>query len=147
MKSTLRAGLTHEFRYRVPESKTVPHLYPESEIFRAMPPVFATGFMVGLVEWACIDAIQPHLDAGEQSVGTDVRLTHAAATPPGFTVTVKVALDRVEGRKLSFSVSAHDGVDEICRGTHERFVIDPARFLRKLEEKAAAGRGAPAGKK
>ncbi|HSB18645.1 MAG TPA: thioesterase family protein [Anaeromyxobacteraceae bacterium] len=142
MKSTLRAGLAHEFRYRVPESKTVPHLYPESETFRAMPPVFATGFLVGLVEWACIDAIQPHLDAGEQSVGTDVRLTHSAATPPGLTVTVRVALDRVEGRKLSFSVSAHDGVDEICRGTHERFVIDPVRFLRKVEEKAAAARGA-----
>lgn len=141
MKSTLRAGLAHQFRYRVPESKTVPHLYPESETFQAMPRVFATGFMVGLVEWACIDAIQPHLDAGEQSVGTDVRLTHSAATPPGFTVTVTVALDRVEGRKLSFSVSAHDGVDEICRGTHERFVIDPARFLRKLEEKAARGAG------
>jgi fluoroacetyl-CoA thioesterase len=143
MKSTLRAGLTHEFRYLVPETKTVPHLYPESEVFQAMPPVFATGFLVGLLEWACIDAIQPHLDPNEQSVGTDVRLTHSAATPPGLTVTVKVSLTRVEGRKLSFSVSAHDGVDAICEGTHERFVIDPARFLRKVEEKAAAARGGP----
>src|SRR5574342_348785 len=107
MKTTLRAGLTHEFRYQVRENKTVPHLYPESEAFRAMPPVFATGFLVGLVEWACIDAIQPHLDPGEQSVGTEVRLTHSAATPPGLTVTVKVALTGVEGRKLSFSAPAH----------------------------------------
>jgi fluoroacetyl-CoA thioesterase len=137
MKTTLRPGLTHEFRYAVPESKTVPHLYPESETFRSMPRVFATGFMVGLVEWACIDAVAPHLDAGEQSVGTDVRLTHSAATPPGLTVTVRVKLEAVEGRKLSFSVSAHDGVDPICEGTHERFVIDPVRFLRKVEEKAA----------
>lgn len=142
MKTTLRAGLKHAFRYQVPENKTVPHLYPEAEAFQAMPPVFATGFMVGLVEWACIDAIQPHLDAGEQSVGTDVRLTHTAATPPGLTVTVQVTLERVEGRKLAFSVSAHDGVDTISQGTHERFVIDPERFLRKVQEKAAAARAA-----
>lgn len=142
MKTTLRPGLKHEFRYQVPENKTVPHLYPESEAFRAMPPVFATGFMVGLIEWACIDAIQPHLDAGEQSVGTDLRLTHTAATPPGLTVTVKVTLDRVEGRKLAFSITAHDGVDTISQGTHERFVIDTERFLRKVQEKAAAAPGA-----
>ena len=145
MKTTLRPGLKHEFRYQVPENKTVPHLYPESEAFRAMPPVFATGFMVGLIEWACIDAIQPHLDAGEQSVGTDLRLTHTAATPPGLTVTVKVTLERVEGRKLAFSITAHDGVDTISQGTHERFVIDTQRFLRKVQEKAAAG-GGPAGR-
>jgi fluoroacetyl-CoA thioesterase len=141
MKTSLRPGLKHEFRYVVAESKTVPHLYPESEMFRTMPPVFATGFMVGLIEWACIDAMQPHLDPGEQSVGTDVRLSHSAATPPGLTVTVQVTLDRVEGRKLSFSVSAHDGVDAISQGTHERFVVDAARFLKKVQEKAAAARG------
>ena len=137
MKETLRAGLRHEFRYVVPDDKTVPHLYPESATFREMPRVFATGFMVGLLEWACIDAIAPHLDAGEQSVGTDVRVTHSAATPPGFTVTVRVEVTRVEGRKLAFALSAHDGVDVISEGTHERAVIDPVRFARKLAEKAA----------
>jgi fluoroacetyl-CoA thioesterase len=138
MKTTLRAGLKHTFQYLVPESKTVPHLYPESDIFQKMPAVFATGYMVGLIEWACIDAIQPHLDEGEQSVGTDVRCSHTAATPPGFTVTVNLTLERVEGRKLTFSITAHDGVDAISEGTHERFVIDPARFLRKVQEKVAA---------
>ncbi len=137
MRDTLRPGLRHEFRYLVPEDKTVPHLYPESPMFQAMPRVFATGFMVGLLEWACIDAIAPHLDEGEQSVGTDVRLTHSAATPPGFTVTVKVEVTRVEGRKLAFALSAHDGVDLISEGTHERAVIDPVRFARKLDEKIA----------
>ena len=138
MKATLRAGLHHEFQYLVPESKTVPHLYPEAGLFQKMPAVFATGYMVGLIEWACIDAIQPHLDEGEQSVGTDVRCSHTAATPPGFTVTVNVTLERVEGRKLTFSITAHDGVDTISEGTHERFVIDPVRFLRKVQEKVAA---------
>src|SRR5690606_28716342 len=54
MKPTLQPGLTFTFRYTVPPTRTVPHLYPESELFRAMPEVFATGYLVGLVEWACI---------------------------------------------------------------------------------------------
>jgi fluoroacetyl-CoA thioesterase len=139
MKSSLVPGVALTFRYPVPEDKTVPHVYPESPRFREMPRVFATAYMVGLLEWACIEAMQPHLDDGEQSVGTGVWVTHAAATPPGFTVQVDVSLQKVEGRRLTFSVRAHDGVDEICAGTHERFVIDRERFLRKVREKAAAG--------
>jgi len=126
--------------YVVPESKTVPHLYPESHWYRAMPSVFATGFLVGLVEWACIDAIHPHLDwPAEQSVGTHVDLSHSAATPPGLTVTVHGRLTGVDGRRLTFAVSAHDGIDEIGRGRHERVVIDVARFATKVSAKRPAG--------
>jgi predicted thioesterase len=84
MKSSLVPGITFTFRYPVPEDKTVPHVYPESPRFREMPAVFATAYLVGLLEWACIEAIQVHLDAGEQSVGTGVWVTHTAATPPGL---------------------------------------------------------------
>lgn len=52
MKNTLQPGLTHRFTYKVPPNKTVPHLYPESESFQQMPQVLATGYMVGLMEWA-----------------------------------------------------------------------------------------------
>jgi fluoroacetyl-CoA thioesterase len=145
MKPTLQAGLTHEFRFRVPENKTVPHLYPEAPEFQVMPRVLATGFMVGLFEWACVQAINPHLDwPSEQSVGTDVKFSHIAATPPGMSVTVRVKLEGVEGRKLSFSVTADDGIDKISEGTHERFVIDAAKFNGKLAAKAerAAAMGA-----
>jgi fluoroacetyl-CoA thioesterase len=138
MKQTMAAGLTHTFKYRVPPEKTVPHVYPESEIFRAMPPVFATAFMVGLLEWACMESMRPHLDHGEQSVGTGIWVTHTAATPPGLTVTVEVKLTHVEGRRLLFEVSAHDGVDPIGSGTHERFVIDGARFATRANEKGQA---------
>ena len=62
MKAALKPGLSHELKFRVPDTKTVPHLYPESPEFQAMPEVFATGFMVGLIEWACILAVNPHLD-------------------------------------------------------------------------------------
>ncbi len=138
MRATLRPGLTGELEFVVPPTKTVPRLYPEAPEFQAMPEVFATGFLVGLVEWTCIQALRPHLDwPREQSVGTHVDLSHIAATPPGFTVTVRVRLDQVEGRKLRFSVEAHDGVDLICRGFHERFVIDAATFNAKVAEKAA----------
>jgi fluoroacetyl-CoA thioesterase len=137
MKDSLKAGLTHQLKFTVPPTKTVPHLYPESESFRQMPEVLATGYLVGLLEWACIEALRPHLDwPREQSLGTRVNVSHLAATPPGLTVTVDVRLDRVEGRKLSFTVSAHDGADKISEGTHERVVIDHARFATKVADKA-----------
>ncbi len=137
MKNTLQPGLTHTFQFRIPPTKTVPHLYPESAMFREMPEVLATGFMVGLLEWACVDALRPYLDwPAEQSLGTLVNFSHEAATPPGFTVTVDVRLERIEGRKLVFYVEAHDGIDRIASGTHERFVIDAARFRSRVAEKA-----------
>ncbi|MGQ0750383.1 MAG: thioesterase family protein [Betaproteobacteria bacterium] len=136
MKDSLQPGLTYRFEFRMPDNKTVPHLYPESDMFRAMPEVLATGYMVGLMEWACIEALRPHLDwPKEQSLGTHVNFSHLAATPPGLTVTVDVRLDRIEGRKLFFSVSAHDGIDKITEGTHQRIVIDAARFNARMDEK------------
>lgn len=137
MKDTLKPGLSYQFRFKIPPTKTVPYLYPESEMFRQMPEVLATGYMVGLLEWACIEALRPHLDwPREQSLGTHINFSHLAATPPGMTVTVDVRLDRIEGRKLTFSISAHDGVDKITEGTHERAVIDSARFIARLADKA-----------
>lgn len=141
MKSSLQPGLTFEFKFKIPENKTVPFLYPESPEFQVMPKVLATGFMVGLFEWACIKAINPYLDwPNEQTVGIDVKLSHEAATPPCMTVTVKVRLERVEGRKLTFSIAADDGIDKISEGRHERFVINVAKFNEKAEIKARTAR-------
>jgi fluoroacetyl-CoA thioesterase len=138
MKATLRPGIRHTFRFTIPESKTVPNIYPEAADFQLMPRVLATGYMVALCEWACIDLLKPHLDwPDEQSVGTHVNLSHTAATPPGLTVTVDVTLEKIEGRKMSFSVSAHDGIDSITSGTHQRIVIDPVKFNEKMAAKAA----------
>lgn len=143
MKDSLRPGLCAEHAFVVPASKTVPHLYPEAPEFQEMPRVFATGFLVGLVEWACLRVVNPHLDWPlEQTVGTHVEISHAAATPPGMTVTVKAELVAVEGRKLVFRVSAHDGKDLVTEGRHERFVIDAARFAERVAAKAAAAGGA-----
>jgi fluoroacetyl-CoA thioesterase len=147
MKETLQAGLAFEFSFTVPEEKTVPYLYPESPEFQVMPKVLATGFMVGLFEWACIRAVNPHIDwPKEQTVGIDVKLNHTAATPPGFTITVKGRLEKVEGRKLTFSLVADDGVDRISEGTHERFVIDADKFNKKTAAKAAHAQESSAGR-
>ncbi len=148
MKATLIPGIRYEHTFLVPTSKTVPALYPESPEFLAMPEVFATGFMVGFLEWACIMALKPHLDwPQEQSVGTHINVSHEAATPPGLEVTATVELLTVEGRKLTFSVSAHDGVDLIAQGTHERFVINKEKFTSKVRDKHAEfKRGSGTGK-
>ena len=72
MKPTLAPGVTHKHSFTVTEEKTVPFLYPESPDFVAMPKVFATGFMVGFIEWACLEALAPHLDDGEGSLGIHI---------------------------------------------------------------------------
>ncbi len=139
-EGSLKPGLSFEFNFKVPENKTVPHLYPESPEFSMMPRVLATGFMVGLFEWVCIQAINPYIDwPNEQTVGTGVCLSHVAATPPGLTVTVRVRLESVEGRKLTFFITADDGIDKISEGTHERFIIVASKFNEKVKSKSLRG--------
>jgi len=136
---SLQPGLSYVFSFKVTENKTVPHLFPESPEFSMMPPVLATGYMVGLFEWACIQAVNPHIDwPHEQTVGTQVNLSHEAATPVGLIVTVKVKLEAVEGRKLVFSIVADDGIDKISEGTHERYIISASKFNEKAKAKAAS---------
>jgi fluoroacetyl-CoA thioesterase len=138
MKPTLVPGLKHSFSYVVPENKTVPYTYPESDIIAAMPKVFATGFMIVLMEWTCTQLMAPHLDAGEGSLGTHVDVSHLAATVPGQTVTVDAEVAEVKGRKLVLTVRAHDGIDLIGEGCHERVVVAWDRFNAKVAEKAKA---------
>ena len=137
MKETLKPGLSLEFKYTVPDNKTVPHLFPEAPELQIMPNVLATGFMVGLFEWACIKLLTSHLDwPDEQSVGTGFTLNRLAVTPPGLTVNVQVKLEKTEGKKLAFSIVADDGVDKISEATHERFIINAEGFDRRLQKSA-----------
>lgn len=139
MKESLRPGLEGTFRYMVPANKTVPSIYPEAPDFQLMPAVFATGYLVALAEWACIELVKPHLDwPAEQTLGTHVNLSHTAATPPGLTIEMRTRLTAVDGRKLTFAVSAHDGVDAITEGTHERHVILAERFAARIAAKQPA---------
>lgn len=135
MKDTLKVGLEHTHKYLVPENKTVPYLYPESGIFQEMPKIFATGFMVGLMEWACMEALVPHRDPGEGSVGTVVNVTHEAPTPAGMEVTVHVRCIGVDGRRVTWEIEVKDEVEVISRGTHELCVVDFARFNGRVAKK------------
>ena len=106
MKDTLKPGATAQFAFRIPAEKTVPHLYPEAAEFREMPTVFATGFMVGLMEWTCLKVLESHLDEGEGSLGVHIDVSHIAATVPGQTVTVDAECTGVAGRRIAFKVQA-----------------------------------------
>ena len=144
MKKTLTPGLTHRFTYRVPQNKTVPDLYPEVVEFQTMPAVFATGFMVGLMEWTCMQLLAPHLDPGEGSLGVHIDVSHIAATVPGQTVTVDAECTKVGGRRVSFHVKAHDGIELIGEGRHQRYVVAWDKFNARLAAKvkqSAAARG------
>ncbi len=136
MKSTLHSGANYTHTYLVPPTKTVPHLYPDAPEFAAMPGVFATGYMIGLMEWTCMKVMEPHLDPGEGSLGVDINVNHTAATLPGQTVTVTATCTEVKGRKLTFRVVAHDGLDQIGEGTHARAVVPWDRFEAMVNAKA-----------
>jgi fluoroacetyl-CoA thioesterase len=136
MKDTLKPGIKHEFKFHLPESKTVPALYPESSEFQMMPVVFATGFMVGFIEWVCIQAINPHIEwPKEQTVGTHIDVSHTAATPPGMEVSAKIKLIKVDGKRLVFEVEAYDESGIIGKGIHERFIINAEKFNQKMKLK------------
>jgi len=137
MKDTLKNGMTFTHRYLVPKEKTVPFVFQESDLFQAMPPVFATAFMVGLMEWACMEALRPHMDDDEISLGTNICVTHSAATPPDMHVDVEVTLLEVNGPRTKWSIAARDEQEVIGEGTHERFSINGEKFESIVAKKAA----------
>ena len=132
MKDSLKPGLRHTMTYVVPANRTVPYLLPESEHFATMPEVLATGYMVGIIEWTCMEAIRAHLDEGEISLGAHVDLSHRAPTPVGMTVTIEVELIEVDQRALTFEVEARDEKTVISTGLHRRGVVNKERFVERL---------------
>ena len=138
MKESLPHNMTFTHRYRVPEEKTVPYVFEESDLFQAMPSVFATAFMVGLMEWACMEALRPYMDEGEISLGTNICVTHSAATPPGMQVDVEVTLLEVDGPRTKWSIVARDEQEVIGEGTHERFSIKGEKFKGIVAKKATS---------
>ncbi len=97
--------------------------------------VFATPMLVALVEQTCYESVLPYHDEGQGTVGTLVNVSHLSATPIGKRVWCDSELTEVDRRRLVFSVKAYDEAGLIGEGTHERFVIDTARFMEKLKDK------------
>jgi predicted thioesterase len=102
-----------------------------------LPPVLATPVMIMVMENAALNAIKPFLGDGNSALGTRVDIAHLAATPVGRTVRGEAKVTLVEGRRIAFDVAAYDGAECIGQGTHERMVIDLARFAQRLRTKVA----------
>jgi fluoroacetyl-CoA thioesterase len=136
----LKVGLRHENSIIVDETLTVPSVSRAFKGFADMPPVFATAFLVGFVEWTCVVALRPFLSRDERTVGVHVDLSHSAATPVGMRVFATVELAAIEGRKLRFKVVCRDEAEIICEGRHDRFVIDESRFMARLARKREGAR-------
>jgi fluoroacetyl-CoA thioesterase len=139
MSPDFKPGLRFAWQYVVPPRATVPQLYHDTPFCGDMPDVLATGYMVGMMELACVNGMMPYMAwPHEQSLGTMVQFKHFAPTPPGMTLRIEGEVLEVEGRRVLFKVEAWDDVERICEGTHERHVIDPVRFAGKLARKLEA---------
>ena len=138
MKDGLKIGARAEHRFTVAERHTVRALFSEEAAFPAMPAVFATAYMTGLMEWGCVEVIRPYYEDGEDSLGIHVDFSHVAPTLPGQVVTVTAELTEIDGRRCGFRVSAHDGIDLIGEGRHQRALIDTEKFANRLAAKRAA---------
>lgn len=128
-KGQLAVGLTYSRSVTVTEDMTPSHL--RNDPIR----VLSTPDMIRLIEHTAIEATQPHLAPGQATVGTRVDIAHLAATPVGMAVTITVELTGIDRRRLSFNVEVRDELDECGKGTHERFIVDSAGRLPRLQEK------------
>ena len=130
MKESLRPGVSRVNRVNVDRDRTIGFMGEEGR-------VYATPFLVYDIEGTCRDLIMEHADANEDSVGIEVAVRHLAATPLGMDVEITAMVAAVDGRKVSFDIAAKDDLEEICSGTHSRFVVDVAKTLERLKAKAA----------
>ena len=130
MKTSLQPGISLVRRIKIETGKTVSFMGEDGR-------VYGTPFLVGDIEYTCRDLILEHADPGEDSVGTEVAIRHLAPALPGADVEITVTVTAVEGRKVTFAVTAKDELDTIGAGSHGRFVIDKARTFERLKAKAA----------
>ncbi len=128
----LTPGLTGEMSVTVTEDLTATALGSGSV------QVYSTPALVALLEAAAIEALAGHLPDGMTTVGVRVDVRHLAATPVGQTVTARATLREVDGRRLVFDVAAQDPVEPVAEGTHERFIVDRARFESRAAAKATS---------
>jgi predicted thioesterase len=119
MKDSLAVGLEHSVAYEVTPDMAPPHLPVQ---------VLSTPAMILLVERTCLAAAQEHLDATETTVGTHVCVSHTGAVAVGESVTVHCMLKERDRRRLTFDVDVTGPAGSISSGTHDRFVVDAARF-------------------
>ena len=130
MKADLRPGVSRTSVIAVDRDRSIGFMGEEGR-------VYGTPYLVRDIEHTCRDLLLEYGDAGEDSVGIDIAIKHVAPTLLGMAVDIKVTVAAVEGRKVSFDVSAKDEIEPICSGTHGRFVVDVGKTIERLKAKAA----------
>ncbi len=138
MKATLCSGVSRINRITVDRDRSIGFMGEEGR-------VYGTPFLVRDIEQTCRELLLEHGDTGEDSVGTEIAIKHLAPTLLGMSVEITVKVSAVEGRKVSFDVSAKDEIEPICSGTHGRFVVDVGKTIERLKAKAAKRAGSKAG--
>lgn len=128
MKPTLQSGISAKRTFRVGRDSTIGFMGEDAR-------VYATPMLVRDIEITCRDLLGQHLDAGEDSVGTKVDIEHLAPTLEGMSVTIEARLADLSGRAAVFEVTASDGVDQICRGRHARFIVGVEQTRKRLGAK------------
>jgi fluoroacetyl-CoA thioesterase len=117
--------------------QTVKHQHTLNYHNAALPEIYSTPNMIGLMEWAAANALLPYCDEGEISVGTAINIEHRAPTAPGARVKAEALLEAVNGRFYTFRVTAHNGVAEIGRGTVTRAFVNPAEVAKRHAQRNA----------
>ncbi len=140
MKESLRIGVTGRLSTRVGPGETITL---GSANTHGEATVYSTPSMINLMEHAAREALRPHLEEGEESVGVDVQITHSSATPPKSQVTAEARVTKVDKNVVSFEVIAHDPWGEIGSGTHRRAVIKTSKFAERLAQQKPAAPPAP----
>jgi len=131
MSEKLEPGLSRSAPIGVDETRTISFMGDEGR-------VYATPELVRDIEMTCRDLLLECIDAGQDSVGTHIEVSHIAATPIGMSVEIKVAVAAVNGRAVTFEVEAHDTVEQICHGKHSRFIVDVEKTIARLKGKVEA---------
>jgi fluoroacetyl-CoA thioesterase len=127
--SEIIPGLIGELEQTVTDNDTA------SRWGSGLVPVFSTPALVGLMEGAAVKALSGHLSPGQTTVGGRIDVRHLAATPVGMKVLSKAVLTDVQGRKLVFKIQAWDEHELIGEADHERFIVDEAKFIGRVQAK------------
>jgi predicted thioesterase len=130
MKDSLKEGVTSSRKIDIDEGRTI-------DFMGEALCVYATPELVRDIEHTCRDLLLEHLDAGEDSVGTRVVIDHTGATLLNMAVTVTASITSVDGRLITFEVTAEDNIEPVAKCTHTRFVVETSKLEQRLKAKAA----------
>lgn len=131
MANEIKVGATCTRTLVVDRARTIDFLGEDLRIY-------ATPELIRDIEQVCLDFLQDHVTSGQSSVGTEVSVEHAGATPLGGEVRIEAEVMAIDGRSVTFRVAAHDAVETVCTGIHRRFVVDVERLKSRVRKKAEA---------